>query len=87
MSMFESTFALLASAKVGFGPRDMGITFAILGVFAVIVQGGLIGPLAKKFGDAILVKQALSQNKALKDRAHLSDFLRPLLVWVELLGQ
>ena len=56
MSMFESTFALLAAAKVGFGPRDMGITFAILGVFAVIVQGGLIGPLARKFGDAKLVK-------------------------------
>lgn len=56
MSMFESTFALLAAAKVGFGPRDMGITFAILGIFAVIVQGGLIGPLAKKLGDAMLVK-------------------------------
>lgn len=56
MSMFESTFALLAAAKVGFGPRDMGITFAILGVFAVIVQGGLIGPLTKKFGEAKLVK-------------------------------
>lgn len=56
MSMFETTFALLAAAKVGFGPRDMGMTFAILGIFAVIVQGGLIGPLAKKFGDAKLVK-------------------------------
>ncbi len=56
MSMFETTFALLAAAKVGFGPRDMGITFAILGIFAVIVQGGLIGPLVKKFGDANLVK-------------------------------
>lgn len=55
MSMFESTFALLAAAKVGFGPRDMGITFAILGIFAVIVQGGLIGKLVKKFGDAKLV--------------------------------
>ncbi|KGP75404.1 arabinose ABC transporter permease, partial [Desulfosporosinus sp. Tol-M] len=56
MSMFETTFAMLAAAKVGFGPRDMGITFAIFGIFAVIVQGGLIGPLTKKFGDAKLVK-------------------------------
>jgi MFS transporter, DHA1 family, multidrug resistance protein len=55
MSMFESTFALLAAAKIGFGPRDMGITFAILGIFAVIVQGGLIGKLVKRFGDAKLV--------------------------------
>ena len=56
MSMFESTFALLSAAKVGFGPRDMGITFAILGTFAVIVQGGLIGPLTKRFGEVKLVK-------------------------------
>lgn len=56
MAMFETTFALLSAAKVGFDASDMGITFAILGVFAVIVQGGLIGPLVKKFGDAKLVK-------------------------------
>ena len=55
MSMFESTFALFSAAKVGFGPEQMGITFAILGIFAVIVQGGLIGPLVKKFGEARLV--------------------------------
>jgi len=55
MSMFESTFALFSAAKVGFGPEEMGITFAILGIFAVIVQGGLIGPLVKKFGEARLV--------------------------------
>jgi multidrug resistance protein len=56
MSMFESTFALYSAAKVGFGPAEMGITFAILGIFAVIVQGGLIGPLVGKFGEANLVK-------------------------------
>ncbi|WP_040411713.1 tetracycline resistance MFS efflux pump [Desulfosporosinus sp. OT] len=55
MSMFESTFALYSADKVGFGPEEMGITFAILGIFAVIVQGGLIGPLVKKFGEARLV--------------------------------
>ncbi|SPF35360.1 Major Facilitator Superfamily protein [Candidatus Desulfosporosinus infrequens] len=55
MSMFESTFAFFSAAKVGFGPEQMGMTFAILGIFAVIVQGGLIGPLVKKFGEARLV--------------------------------
>lgn len=56
MAMFETTFALLAAAKVGFGPKEMGTTFTVLGVFAVIVQGGLIGKLVKRFGDANLVK-------------------------------
>lgn len=55
MSMFESTFALYSAAKVGFGPEQMGITFAILGTFAVIVQGGLIGPLVKRFKESKLV--------------------------------
>ncbi|WP_425801066.1 MFS transporter [Desulfitobacterium sp. Sab5] len=56
MAMFETTFALLAAAKVGFGPKEMGITFTILGIFGVIVQGGLIGRLVSRFGDAPLVK-------------------------------
>jgi multidrug resistance protein len=56
MSMFESTFALLSAAKVGFGPKEMGFTFAIIGIFGVLVQGMLIGKLVKKFGDASLVK-------------------------------
>lgn len=56
MSMFESTFALFSAAKVGFNAENMGMVFAVLGVFAVIVQGGLIGPLVKKFGEARLVR-------------------------------
>jgi len=56
MSMFESTFALLSAAKVGFGLREMGFTFAIIGIFGVLVQGMLIGKLVKRFGDASLVK-------------------------------
>lgn len=55
MSMFESTFVLFSADKFGFGTEEMGITFAILGIFAVIVQGGLIGPLVKKFGESKLV--------------------------------
>ncbi|AHF07087.1 MFS transporter [Desulfitobacterium metallireducens] len=56
MAMFETTFAMLAAVKVGFGPKEMGTTFTILGIFGVIVQGGLIGKLVKRFGDANLVK-------------------------------
>ncbi|MEA4902001.1 MFS transporter [Desulfitobacterium sp.] len=56
MAMFETTFAMLAAVKVGFGPKEMGTTFAILGIVGVIVQGGLIGRLVKRVGDAKLVK-------------------------------
>lgn len=56
MAMFESTFALLAAAKVGFGPREMGATFTVAGIVGVLIQGVLIGKLVKRFGDATLIK-------------------------------
>lgn len=55
MAMFESTFTLFAAARVGFGPREMGIFFTILGVLSVAIQAGLIGRLVKSFGDARVI--------------------------------
>lgn len=56
LAMFETTYALLAMEKVGFGPKEMGTTFMILGIAGTIVQGGLIGKLVKRFGDGNIVK-------------------------------
>jgi len=56
MAMFESTYALLAMVKVGFGPKQMGTTFMILGIAGTIVQGWLIGKLVKRFGDSPIFK-------------------------------
>lgn len=54
-AMLEATLALLALAKFGFHSGDMGMVFAILGVSSVVVQGGLIGWLVSRYGDARLV--------------------------------
>lgn len=51
MALFESTFALFAAARVGFGPREMGLLFTILGVLGVAIQAGMIGRLVNRFGD------------------------------------
>lgn len=59
MSMFQGTFALFAADRAGFGPKEMGILFAVLGLVGVIVQGGLVGRLAKKFGDVRLVRAGM----------------------------
>jgi predicted MFS family arabinose efflux permease len=59
MSMFEATFALFASQKAGFGPREVGVLFAILGFTGVAVQGGLLGKLAKRFGDVNLIRTGM----------------------------
>lgn len=47
----ESTFALLAQAHFGYGPAQLGYFFTYIGVIMVAVQGGLIGPLTRRFGD------------------------------------
>lgn len=59
MSLFQGTFALFAADRAGFGPREIGILFAVLGVISVIIQGGLMGKLAKKFGDVKLLKAGM----------------------------
>ena len=47
----ESTFALLAEKHLGYGASQLGYFFTYVGMVMVIVQGGLIGPLTRRFGD------------------------------------
>jgi len=50
----ESTFALFAKQRYGFSEQTMGRLFASLGIIIAIVQGGFIGPLARRFGEVAL---------------------------------
>lgn len=59
MAMFEGTFALFAKDRFDFGIKEMGTLFMMLGVIGVVVQGGLIGRLVKRFGDVNLIKAGL----------------------------
>ncbi|MDA0671516.1 MAG: MFS transporter, partial [Bacteroidetes bacterium] len=49
-----AAFPLLAEAKLGLAPQDVGIQFFYIGMIAVIVQGGLIRPLTKRFREESL---------------------------------
>jgi multidrug resistance protein len=55
----ESTFALLAEHRYGLSARDVGRVFAFIGVVIVVVQGGLIGPLTRRFGERALLVTGL----------------------------
>jgi DHA1 family tetracycline resistance protein-like MFS transporter len=48
----ESTFGLWADHRLHWGPRQVGIVFAVVGTVLVIVQGGLIGRITKRYGEA-----------------------------------
>ena len=51
MSQMESIFPIWAKDMFGMGPRDIGGVFFVLGIIAVIMQGGMIGPLTRRFGE------------------------------------
>jgi MFS family permease len=51
-SAFEATFALFGQHRLGFGLADTGAVFAMVGVVAAVVQGGLVHPLSARLGDA-----------------------------------
>jgi MFS transporter, DHA1 family, tetracycline resistance protein len=63
-SAFMAGFPLFAERRFfwegkPFGPREVGYVYGYLGVIGVIIQGGLIGPMVKRFGDEGLVRIGL----------------------------
>ena len=50
-----SGFALFAQRRFGVGPKDVGYIFAWAGFLGIILQGGLLGRLVKRFGERTLV--------------------------------
>ena len=58
-AVLEVTLALWANDVLDFGPQDIGLLLAYVGVVIVIVQGGLIGPLTARFRERSLVLVAV----------------------------
>ncbi|MEZ4390465.1 MAG: MFS transporter [Polyangiales bacterium] len=59
-TQLESTFALHLCARLGFGMRETGFAFALIGFVVVIVQGGVLGRVARRFGEVSLVRAGLA---------------------------
>lgn len=59
-ALMESTFTLLAEHRYGFGARDVGKLFGAVGLVGIVVQGGLIGRLVRRFGERPLVPIGLA---------------------------
>jgi DHA1 family tetracycline resistance protein-like MFS transporter len=47
----EGTYALLGARLYGLGPARLGLVFAGVGVVMALVQGGLVGRFAERFGN------------------------------------
>ena len=53
----EATFALWSRRQYGWGPEQNGYLFALIGFSGALLQGGLIGLMSKRFGEANLIVQ------------------------------
>ena len=51
----ETAFALFVEARHGYGAREAGLLLGFTGLVMAGVQGGMIGPLSRRFGEARLV--------------------------------
>jgi len=52
-------FALFTERKYGFDATTNGFLFALVGIISAVVQGTLIGPLVKKFGEKRLISTSI----------------------------
>jgi MFS family permease len=59
-SAMENTYAFLAEERYGLDRAAVSYLFAYIGVIVVIVQGGLIGPLSRRFGEGRLLVAGLA---------------------------
>jgi DHA1 family tetracycline resistance protein-like MFS transporter len=55
----ESVFSLFGNRRFGFGLTETGLVFVFIGVFAAIVQGGLVHRLTARFGEWAILRAGL----------------------------
>jgi len=50
-ALFETVFALWANAALAYGPAQIGYVLTFMGIISVIVQGGAMGTLTRRYGE------------------------------------
>lgn len=63
-SAMEGTYSLLAKHRLGLTERGVSYLFTYIGVIVVVVQGGLVGPLTRRFGEKTLLVVGLALQAA-----------------------
>ncbi|HEX6900012.1 MAG TPA: MFS transporter [Thermoanaerobaculia bacterium] len=85
-SMMETTLALFCQKRFGFGTRETSWLFVFVGVVLVIVQGGLLGRLIKRFGERRLILSGIVLMAAGLALLPLTPYLGLLLASLFLLA-
>src|SRR3546814_18781239 len=60
----ETLFPLFTAARLGWHAYEVGIAFTFIGVVVLTVQGLLIGPLTRRFGESRLGRKSTRLNSS-----------------------
>lgn len=63
-SAFEATFALFGERRLGLRLASTGVVFTVIGVLIAAVNGGLVAPAVRRFGEAGTLRLGLVLNAA-----------------------
>jgi DHA1 family multidrug resistance protein-like MFS transporter len=59
LASFEGIFGLYAAERYGYGPQQVGTVMTLIGVISAVVQGLLVGPLSRRWGEAAIIRVSL----------------------------
>jgi DHA1 family multidrug resistance protein-like MFS transporter len=59
MTNFQGMIGLYVVDKFAFNTKQVGTVWMVMGLMLILVQGGLTGPLSKKFGELTLIRLGL----------------------------
>ena len=88
-SQVEATHVLLLKDALGFGARQTGWVFVYIGVCIIIVQGGLIGRLVRRFGEMAVLSAGvilLCSGQIVTSVMTLPDLIMALLTLPTVIG-
>ena len=57
-AVFTSIYSLFVQYRLGYDARTTGFTLAYVGVLVAAVQGGIVGPLVKRFDEKTLIRSS-----------------------------
>lgn len=85
-SMMEATLALFCQDRFGYGTPETAWLFVYVGVLLVVVQGGLLGRLLRRFGERRLILSGIGLMAAGLALLPAGSFLALLLASLALLA-
>ena len=59
LTNFEAVFGLYAAGKLGYGPDRVGMILLVVGVASTLGKATLIGPLTRRWGEAVIIKASM----------------------------